>query len=82
MFSLKKKILLLVSLVVFAAFGTSWLLLHGVVRNGIVKQGALELSRQTELLSLSLAREGVPGFLRDLERWRGALHGRVTLIDT
>jgi len=82
MFSLKKKILFLVSLVVFAAFGTSWLLLHGVVRNGIIKQGALELSRQTELLSLSLAREGVPGFLRDLERWRGALHGRVTLIDT
>ena len=30
---------------------------------------------------MSLAREGVPGFLRDLERWGRALHGRVTLID-
>ncbi|MBL3539837.1 ATP-binding protein [Aminivibrio sp.] len=79
--TLKKKVIFLVAAVVFCAFGISWALLYGVVRDGIVRQSALELSRQTALLSVSLSKEGLPGFLKDLARWEGILRGRVTLVD-
>ncbi len=81
MLTLKKKVILLVAAVVFCAFGISWGLLYGVVRDGIVRQSGLELSRQTALLSVSLSKEGVSGFLKDLARWEGILRGRVTLVD-
>ncbi len=81
MLTLKKKVIFLVAAVVFCAFGISWALLYGVVRNGIVSQSRMELSRQTALLSVSLSKEGVSGFLKDLARWEGILRGRVTLVD-
>ncbi|HPF85695.1 MAG TPA: hypothetical protein PK008_09715, partial [Aminivibrio sp.] len=61
MLTLKKKVIFLVAAVVFCAFGISWALLYGVVRNGIVSQSRMELSRQTALLSVSLSKEGVSG---------------------
>lgn len=81
MLSLKKKLISLVALVVFLAFGISWMLLYGVVRNGVVRQSTLELSRQTALLAVSLQKNGTTGFLRDLSRWDGILRGRITLVD-
>jgi len=82
MLTLKKKVIFLVAAVVFCAFGISWALLYGVVRNRIVSQSRMELSRQTALLSVSLSKEGVSGFLKDLARWEGILRGRVTLVDS
>ena len=41
MLTLKKKVIFLVAAVVFCAFGISWALLYGVVRNGIVSQSRM-----------------------------------------
>lgn len=79
-FSLKKKIVSVISLAVFLAFGISWLLLYGVVRNGIVRQSTLELSRQTALLAASLRDGGMERFTANVRKWEDILSGRITLI--
>ena len=78
----RKKILLIVALAVILAFGVSWWLLYGVIRNGVVRQSALELSRQTGILESSLREGGMPRYERDLGRWKGVLRGRFTLVDS
>jgi hypothetical protein len=80
MFTLKKKIVAVISLAVMLAFGISWLLLYGVVRNGIVRQSTLELSQQTALLAASLKDGGMERFTANVEKWEDILRGRVTLI--
>ncbi len=82
MLPLKSKILLIVSLTVFLAFGVSWYLLYSVVKSAIVRQNTEELSRQTALLSISLANGGVEKLNEDFVRWEGILRGRVTLVDS
>ena len=80
MFTLKKKIVAVISLAVMLAFGISWLLLYGVVRNGIVRQSTLELSQQTALLAASLKDGGMERFSANVKKWEDILRGRITLI--
>ncbi len=79
-FTLKKKIVAVISLAVMLAFGISWLLLYGVVRNGIVRQSAMELSQQTALLAASLKDGGMERFTANVKKWEDILRGRITLI--
>lgn len=80
MLTLKKKILLIVAVAVLLAFGISWFLLYGVVREGLVRQTERDLSRQTAFFASTLERGGVSAFGQELERWKGLLLGRVTLV--
>ncbi|HCL78471.1 MAG TPA: hypothetical protein DIC53_00720, partial [Synergistaceae bacterium] len=80
MLTLKKKILLIVAVAVLLAFGFSWFLLYGVVREGLVRQTEQDLSRQTAFFASTLERGGIQSFEQELERWKGLLRGRVTLV--
>ena len=79
--TLRKKVILALTLVMALAFAGSIMLFTGVLRRHIIEQNRAELGSQTAAIAKVIGDAGLDAFRTDLAKWKAIFRGRITIID-
>ena len=79
--TLRKKVILALTLVTALAFAGSIMLFTGVLRRHIIEQNRAELASQTAAIAKVIGDAGLDAFRTDLAKWKAIFRGRITIID-
>ena len=79
--TLKKKVILALTLVMALAFIGSILLFTNILRKHIIGQNRSELGSQTAAIAKVIHDSGLDTFRNDLAKWKAIFRGRITVID-
>jgi len=82
MFSLKNKLIAIISLITIIAFASSWFLLSGIWEDRIVKEAGNKLEKQVTAFGDFIERRGLVTLEREIKNWRGMIGGRITVIES
>jgi two-component system phosphate regulon sensor histidine kinase PhoR len=81
MFSLKNKLIAIISLITIIAFASSWFLLSGIWEDRIVKEAGNKLEKQVTAFGDFIEGRGLVSLEREIKNWRGMIGGRITVIE-
>ena len=79
--TLRKKVILALTLVMALAFAGSIMLFTGILRRHIIEQNRAELGSQTAAIAKVIGDAGFDAFRTDLAKWKAIFRGRITIID-
>ena len=79
--TLRKKVILALTLVMALAFAGSIMLFTGILRRHIIEQNRAELGSQTAAIAKVIGDAGLDAFRTDLAKWKAIFRGRITIID-